>query len=782
MSDRSPLALHLPDADHLTEQEVRAALDLKPSAFLVLVYAAWDSDKGVAESTRQLVRTLGHNRLYVRFHGDPHPPGYAQRIGGATAWGRLCASRMTQYYGELEREGVQLHAILGNEVDADYEGGLNPSQASDFYRRAMTEYAAKRPQDILHVPAPTGAPSTHREHLEQFKRDGWVQPHWWIDGHGYNGDLENVIHTIRGVFPGHRYVITETNNLDDFTWPIALLDGGVVDDVVYFILNWAGGGEGRVRPPVPDDAAKRMSLLRFPDRYAQFKATIRSVDSPDSPGESQPEPEPEQPPSETPDEFPLPVDDQGREWKASTYLIRQAILDVAPREIDPNNPEEAIVLLLALAIAESGEDHQEQERWHIWTNHGVEAVRQRNLGYAAQVLGWGRGVGAIGTNDYSAGAFHQAMAWHDSFPGNPTDPNDMRRWDIGLWLNFRKLMIQDHGYATTYAARRIAAYYRQRPHDLQWCLERYNKPSEEVSPNIREHYRKALVRARELMGTVLTPEPPSDDTDVVYEAYPDPHPWGNFIRQPKGVILHGSRSGKASNPIAAEYAGTARYEQTNSFGAGSGWYKLGWNATIGDMRVALHLSARQWGNNARAASDDYLAVEFAQPTEDNQITEGQVIAFCDWFQRHVQTVWPSIPLYFPTHAEVERSGETGAIDGKTDVFRFGSSRTDELRERIMDRLGGSHPIPTPEPSEPETDEEKIRRMVSAIGYMGGDVADRIENSRASLDDGVSRPSDEMTRDEALANLRALWQNVDRVYGEIGAHGAELRRVRDEQLD
>lgn len=274
---RSPLALHLPDADQLTAQEIGAVLELKPAALLVLAYAQWDHDKGVSQQTADLVGSLGHDRLYVRFHADPHPPGYARKIGGPEAWGRLCAQRMTQYYQPLTDAGVQLHAILANETDADYEGGLTVQQASDFYRRSMHEYAAKRPQDILHVPAPTGAPQTHREHLEQYKRDGWVQPHWWIDGHGYNGDLENVLNTITDVFPGHQYVITETNNLSEFGWPIELLRQGRARDIVYFTLNWVRGGEGRVQPPIPDDADKRMSLLRFPDRYAQFKATVTQV-------------------------------------------------------------------------------------------------------------------------------------------------------------------------------------------------------------------------------------------------------------------------------------------------------------------------------------------------------------------------------------------------------------------------------------------------------------------------------------------------------------------------
>lgn len=296
---QSRLALHLPDANRMTGDEVAAVLNLRPAAMLVICYAQWETDRGVAEQVRSLVRSLGHDRLYVRFHADPNPPHYATLNSGDAAWGRLCARRMTQYYHELRADGVQLHAILGNEVDADYEGGLSPEEASSFYRRALAAYADERPGDILHVPAPTGAPDTHRKYLQQYKSDGWLVPDnddqfwpYWIDGHGYNGDLENVLVVLEEECPGANYVITETNNLDDFTWPLELLRQGRVQDIVYFILNWARGGEGRPPAPAnPDDADKRMSLMRYPDRYDQFRATIKD----DSAPEPEPEPEPEEP-------------------------------------------------------------------------------------------------------------------------------------------------------------------------------------------------------------------------------------------------------------------------------------------------------------------------------------------------------------------------------------------------------------------------------------------------------------------------------------------------------
>jgi lysozyme len=270
----------------------------------------WDSDKGVSDQVADLVTALGHDRLYVRFHADPHPPGYARKIGGPEQWGRLCAQRMEQYYGPLQRAGVQLHAILANETDADYEGGLSVVEASSFYRRAIGEYAAKRPDDIIHVPAPTGAPATHRAHLEQYEQDGWVRSNYWIDGHGYDGDLENVLNVLTEIFPGHQYTITETNDLADFGWPAELIRQGRVRDVIYFILNWARGGEGRVHPPSPDDRAKQMSLLRFPSRYQQFMAL---------PLVGTPAPEPDPIPEPTPEPEPEPMPELPRGIDVASY-------------------------------------------------------------------------------------------------------------------------------------------------------------------------------------------------------------------------------------------------------------------------------------------------------------------------------------------------------------------------------------------------------------------------------------------------------------------------------
>jgi hypothetical protein len=155
---------------------------------------------------------------------------------------------------------------------------------------------------------------------------------------------------------------------------------------------------------------------------------------------------------------------------------------------------------------------------------------------------------------------------------------------------------------------------------------------------------------------------------------------GTFANQPQGVILHGSRSG-SQNGTAAEYRGTVGYVSRGTDGT------VGWHATIGDDAYAVHMDAGRWGWSARAASQRFLAVEFAQATVDRSISDAQVRAFCHWLQHEALPVWPGLPMHFPSHAEVEAAGLTGARDGKTDVYPGGDPRLEDLRRRIGERLG-----------------------------------------------------------------------------------------------
>lgn len=94
----------------------------------------------------------------------------------------------------------------------------------------------------------------------------------------------------------------------------------------------------------------------------------------------------------------------------------------------------------------------------------------------------------------------------------------------------------------------------------------------------------------------------------------------------------------------------------------------------------------QWGWHARGASSKYLGYEFAQGIESDPITDAQVRAFVAFWLEVVEPVWPGIPRYFPTHAEVDKSGITGQFDGKTDPYTYGSPNANILRQRIADEF------------------------------------------------------------------------------------------------
>lgn len=194
-----------------------------------------------------------------------------------------------------------------------------------------------------------------------------------------------------------------------------------------------------------------------------------------------------------------------------------------------------------------------------------------------------------------------------------------------------------------------------------------------------QRYREKLAIARQIVGVggggaLWLPAEPTVETVRGIAA-------GAFTAMPQGVILHGSRSGNAGNSTGREFDGTVNYVRNGTNG------ETGWHVTVGDGRVALHLTPSEFGWHARAASRSYIGVEFAQAVEAHEISDAQVSAFAWYFQHVIRATWPGISLHMPTHAEVERSGETGRIDGKSDVFGYGSPRADELRARIRAAIG-----------------------------------------------------------------------------------------------
>ncbi len=151
----------------------------------------------------------------------------------------------------------------------------------------------------------------------------------------------------------------------------------------------------------------------------------------------------------------------------------------------------------------------------------------------------------------------------------------------------------------------------------------------------------------------------------------------SFFMTPKGFVLHSTRSG-VSRPAQIEFPAAASYETNRTDGCGC-------NATIGDDTVAIHAPWGRWAWHARKASRYYISLEIAQGTSDDPISDAEVRAIV-WAVEQARDTWPQIPLVFRTHAELEQEGETGLIDGKTDVFPYGDPRADELRAKILTRL------------------------------------------------------------------------------------------------
>lgn len=205
------------------------------------------------------------------------------------------------------------------------------------------------------------------------------------------------------------------------------------------------------------------------------------------------------------------------------------------------------------------------------------------------------------------------------------------------------------------------------------------------------------------------------------------HVAGTFGDTPKGILLHGSRGGADNR--AKEYQGTANW-------AASPANNLGWNATIGEGVYCVHMTARQWGWNAREHSSLYLAVEFAQPTINDPITDRQVAAFVAWWRADVLPVWPTLTVDrtpLPAHSEMP----AGKRDGKSDTYPAGDKRNDELRQRIRNAmLGDGDPInrafDTYRLEHPEVGAPLWRGQVRERAHWGGDPIEALRTEHALL--------------------------------------------------
>lgn len=138
------------------------------------------------------------------------------------------------------------------------------------------------------------------------------------------------------------------------------------------------------------------------------------------------------------------------------------------------------------------------------------------------------------------------------------------------------------------------------------------------------------------------------------------------------MILHGTRSG-IRRSIADEFTAVSQYGEYTQYA---------YNVTGGEDAITIHLAPDRWGWHAYHAAQMYLGYEFANPLEGYEVNDAMVRAFVYWFKYVARARWPELPTVFRTHSEIEREVAGVPQDGKTDCFRYGDPRADDLRARI----------------------------------------------------------------------------------------------------
>lgn len=388
-------------------------------------------------------------------------------------------------------------------------------------------------------------------------------------------------------------------------------------------------------------------------------------------------------------------------WTPAYEHIRDGAIQVADEFDIPRRR------LLGLCLGESGFGLQSFDRWASIERSArmVAAITSEDWPRVEAIFGE---IAGTPTNDISFGPCHQSWWW--SLTAEQQQEHPEWRHDLARIMDFRAHLIEDHGAALRLAAGKItldavALAGPGNDTDLDiLCL--YNKPSVPPAQNPnRPNYQRSLAEADRIL-TTLEPEKPVEPTSTQYEPFPDPQPAGTLAHC-EGVIFHGSRSGKAGNPLEAEYRGTAGYEVNNAAG-------LGWNATVGPGVVAIHMDARHWGWNARRASSRYVGVEIAQPTVNDPLPDSVPVALADYIFDHVWPVWGEV-WHFPSHAEIEDWGETGANDGKTDLYPTGDDRMNVFRDKVYARLN-ARKAGHIEPVEPEQPPEVDLANLVGVAY------------------------------------------------------------------
>lgn len=152
------------------------------------------------------------------------------------------------------------------------------------------------------------------------------------------------------------------------------------------------------------------------------------------------------------------------------------------------------------------------------------------------------------------------------------------------------------------------------------------------------------------------------------------HVEGVFSTQPKGILVHSTRSTSPVNNQLQEFYGTINYVRQGADG-------LGWNATCGPNILAIHMQANQWAWNAREDSLNYIAIEHAQPNLDGPIDDNTLKASAYYIKHYVLLMYPNININIVHHSELP----AGKRDGKTDVFRWTDTKhIKEFNNRLIE--------------------------------------------------------------------------------------------------
>lgn len=174
------------------------------------------------------------------------------------------------------------------------------------------------------------------------------------------------------------------------------------------------------------------------------------------------------------------------------------------------------------------------------------------------------------------------------------------------------------------------------------------------------------------------PEDPGYWPEVLIVTMPDRCIFDLTAKRPLGTVIHGTRGGNATRE--QEWEATLNWARSGPWGktrTGEVYY-LGWLATIYDDAIALHMPWRKSGWHAGELSETFYGVEFVQPTERDDITDGQVRAY-GWLHRQLRQRHEGFECNLLAHSETPQ----GVADGKSDVFPVWDPRLAELKRRLI---------------------------------------------------------------------------------------------------